>query len=48
MTDDHPQDGGQQEELRAPFSFKLMVVLAVLYLGWRLVQGIIWLVERIT
>ena len=23
----------------APFSFKLMVALAALYLGWRLVQG---------
>jgi len=49
MTDDHPQDGDQgREELKAPFSFKLMVVLAVIYLGWRLVQGIVWLVETIT
>lgn len=24
---------------KAPLSFKLMVVLAALYLGWRLVQG---------
>lgn len=39
--------GRQQEEVKAPFSFKLMVVLAVLYLGWRLVQGVVWLVERI-
>lgn len=39
---------GEAEELKTPFSFKLMVVLAVLYLGWRLVQGIVWVVERIT
>lgn len=36
-----------QEEIKTPFTFKLMIVLAVLYLGWRLVQGVIWLVERI-
>lgn len=39
--------GRPQEEVKTPFSFKLMVVLAVLYLGWRLVQGIAWLIERI-
>jgi hypothetical protein len=36
------------EEVKAPFSFKLMIVLTVVYLGWRLVQGIVWLVERLT
>lgn len=36
-----------EEEFRTPFSFKLMVVLAALYLGWRLVQGVIWLIERL-
>lgn len=37
----------QEEEVKAPFSFKLMVVLAVLYLGWRLIQGIVWVIERV-
>lgn len=32
-----------QEDLKTPWTFKLMVVLVVLYLGWRLVQGIVWL-----
>jgi hypothetical protein len=36
------------EDLKAPFSFKLMVVLIVLYLGWRLVQGVVWLFQWIT
>jgi hypothetical protein len=31
----------------APWSFKIMVVLAVLYLGWRLVQGVIWVFDKI-
>ena len=28
-----------------PLSFKIMVGLAVLYLGWRLVEGVMWLVD---
>lgn len=31
-----------------PFSFKLMIGLAALYLGWRLVQGIGALIEWLT
>jgi len=38
----------EQTEVRAPFSFKLMIALTVIYLGWRLIQGIVWLVERLT
>lgn len=51
MSDEYlPEgDGDRSEEvLKTPFSFKLMVAAAVLYLGWRLVQGIVWVVERLT
>ncbi|HSJ85046.1 MAG TPA: hypothetical protein VLA91_14680 [Acidimicrobiia bacterium] len=49
MSEDYLPAGNQeQEEVKAPFSFKLMIVLTVLYLGWRLIQGIVWLVERLT
>ena len=42
-------DGPEDEvEVPTPFSFKLMIVLTVAYLGWRLVQGVVWLVERLT
>lgn len=37
--------GTGPEDVKTPFTFKLMIVLVVLYLGWRLVQGVIWLVE---
>lgn len=40
------EPGRQDEEFKTPFSFKLMVTLAVLYLGWRLVQGVVWLWDR--
>lgn len=42
MTGEQPP-----EDIKTPFSFKLMVVLVVLYLGWRLVQGVVWIWERI-
>jgi len=50
MSDEYLPTGQdqQQEDLKAPFSFKLMIVLTVIYLGWRLIQGIVWLVERMT
>jgi hypothetical protein len=41
-------DPPEGEELKAPFSFRLMVVLVVIYLGWRLVQGIAWVIARIS
>lgn len=45
MTDDHHD--GSDEEVKAPFTFKLMIALTVLYLGYRLAQGIVWLVGQI-
>jgi len=33
----------EHDDLKTPFSFKLMVVLVVMYLGWRLAQGVVWL-----
>lgn len=42
MTDQH-----DDQDLKTPFTFKLMVVLAVLYLGWRLVEGIMWVWDQI-
>ena len=35
-----------QVEPQAPWHFKLLVVATVLYLGYRAVQGVAWLVDR--
>ena len=37
------RDEGQNQEQshRTPFSFKLTIAMAILYLGWRLVQGVV-------
>ena len=40
----HHQDA---EDVKTPLSFKLRVALAALYLGWRLVQGVVWLINQI-
>lgn len=45
MSEARPPEG---EDLKTPLGFKLMVVLVVLYLGWRLVQGIAWVIDRIS
>lgn len=31
----------------APWHFKLLLVAVVLYLGWRLLQGVVWVAERL-
>jgi hypothetical protein len=34
------------EQGRAPWHFKLLVAAIVLYLGWRAVEGVGWLLDR--
>jgi hypothetical protein len=38
------EDGGSQ---RAPWHFKLLVAAVVLYLGWRAVQLVEWVVGKV-
>jgi hypothetical protein len=39
-----PQEVAETSEYRAPWHFKVMILLAAIYLGWRLVQMIQWFV----
>jgi len=48
MSEEHIPSEGEREEIKAPFSFKLMIALTVIYLGWRLIEGVIWLVDRLS
>ena len=32
---------------KAPWHFKLLIVAVCLYLGWRLIQGIAWVVTQL-
>ncbi len=35
------------ETRRVPWYFKLLLLTTVIYVGWRLAQGIIWLVHHL-
>ncbi len=42
-----PQDEPDEEaSKRAPWHFYALIIAVVVYLGWRLVQGIAWVVHR--
>ena len=40
--------GADAPEVKAPWHFKLLVAAAGAYLAWRAVQGVAWLVERVS
>ena len=37
----------EDEEAAVPWHFKLLLVATVLYLGWRAVQGVAWVVAHL-
>lgn len=45
----HPSeiDGSQQRRAGAPWHFWLVVIMATVYLGWRAVEGVVWLIQWI-
>lgn len=38
---------GAEEDVAVPWHFKLLLVATVLYLGWRAVQGVAWVVAHL-
>ncbi len=42
-----PDEVAELAESKAPWHFKLLVAAAVIYLGWRLVQGIDWVIQHV-
>jgi hypothetical protein len=47
--DDDGAEGAEagERQARAPWHFKFIVVGSVVYLGWRLYQGISWLAHHL-
>lgn len=44
----HDETGARQHHRSgAPWHFWLVVVMATVYLGWRAVEGVVWLVQWI-
>ena len=46
-ADQSEPEGDEQPSDRWPIGFMLLIGAVSLYLGWRLVQGIGWVVERV-
>ena len=42
-----PQPDTKPEEESWPIGFMVILLLAALYLGWRLVQGVAWVIDKI-
>ena len=42
-----PESDEPEAKVRAPWHFWVLVTGVVLYLGWRLVQGIIWVLHHL-
>jgi hypothetical protein len=40
-------DHREPDDLKTPWTFKVMVVLVVLYLGWRLIEMLVWLWQAV-
>lgn len=50
VADPAPVDadaGRAAERDRAPWHFKVLVAATAAYLGWRLVEGVIWVAEHL-
>jgi hypothetical protein len=46
-TDRAPGTDEDEEQLKAPWHFKLLLVALVLYLGYRAYQGVFWLAHHL-
>jgi hypothetical protein len=44
---DTDTEQGEERQAKAPWHFKFIVVGSVVYLGWRLYQGISWLAHHL-
>lgn len=42
-----PPAAAEEEPTPVPWHFKLLLVATIVYLGWRLFQGVLWLLERL-
>lgn len=48
MADDpETQSAPKAEDETSPVGFMIILTLVVLYLGWRLVQGIGWVIDKL-
>ena len=44
---ERPEEGSADQDEKWSWSFILLLVAGTIYLGWRAIQGIAWLVDRV-
>ena len=44
---ERPDEGSAAQDEKWSWSFILLLVAGAIYLGWRAIQGIAWLVDRV-
>lgn len=42
-----PEEDNEPEDVPTPWGFRITLLAVGVYLLWRLIQGIVWLVDRI-
>ncbi len=42
-----PESPPEGDEEKWPIGFLVIITLVALYLGWRLIQGVIWLLNQL-
>ena len=47
MSTEEDRHDSEADDEPWPVGFMVILLLAALYLGWRLVQGIAWVIDRI-
>lgn len=52
LGDDHQHDGDHGDDHSAnaatiPWHFWLVLALVAIYLGWRVIEGVLWVVDQI-
>jgi len=47
VASEEGEEEGEKRQAKAPWHFKFIVVGSVVYLGWRLYQGISWLAHHL-
>jgi hypothetical protein len=41
-------ESGGDEKAKIPWHFWVMLIALAIYLGWRAIQGVMWVIERLT
>lgn len=47
MSDPYLPERDSSPAENTPWGFRITLVLAAVYLGWRLVQGVVWVLEHL-